>query len=63
VLPAKLREIFELNQFNSAPSQLQPVFSGFDRLQTCCRQFGPANILYIFFQVTANFFFIVMTTG
>jgi hypothetical protein len=31
-----------------APSQLLPVFSGFDRLQSCCDQFGPANILYIF---------------
>jgi hypothetical protein len=31
-------------------------------LRTCCHSFGPANILY-FFQVPANFFFIVMTTG
>jgi hypothetical protein len=54
---------FELNQLKSAPSQVLPVFfSGFDRLQTCCHSFGLANILY-FFQVPANFFFIVMTIG
>jgi hypothetical protein len=35
----------ELNQLKSAPSQLLPVFSEFDRLQTCCHSFGPANIL------------------
>jgi hypothetical protein len=29
-------ETLELNQLKSAPSQLLPVFSGFDRLQTCC---------------------------
>ena len=27
---------FELNQLKSTPSQLRPVFSGFDWLQTCC---------------------------
>ena len=32
----RVRETFELNQLKSAPSQLLPVFSGFDRLQTCC---------------------------
>jgi hypothetical protein len=31
-----VRETFELNQLKSAPSQLLPVLSGFDRLQTCC---------------------------
>ena len=41
-------ETFELNQLESAPSQLLPVFSGFNRLQTCCHSFGPANILHIF---------------
>ena len=35
--PAKIR-----------PPQLLPVFPGFDRLQTCCHSFGPANILYFF---------------
>jgi hypothetical protein len=63
---SRVWEAFELNQLISAPSQLLPVFfSGFDRLQTCCHQFGPANInIYIkFLQVPVNFFFIVMTTG
>ena len=45
---SRVRETFELNQLKSAPSQLLPVFSGFDRLQTCCHSFGPANILYFF---------------
>jgi hypothetical protein len=58
----KVWETFELNQLKSTPSQLLPVFSGFDWLQTCCNSFGPANIL-LFFQVLAKFFFIVMTTG
>ena len=44
----RIRETFELNQPKSAPSQLLPVFSGFDRLPTCCHSFGPANILYFF---------------
>jgi hypothetical protein len=59
----RVRETFELNQLKSAPSQLLPVFPGFDRLQTCYHSFGPTNILFFFFQVPANFFFIVMTTG
>ena len=33
--PRRVRETFELNQLKSVSSQL-PVFSGFDRLQTCC---------------------------
>ena len=33
---ARVRETFELNQLKSVPSQLLPVFSGFDQLQTCC---------------------------
>ena len=45
----KVRETFELNQLKSVPSQLLPVFSRFDRLQTCCHSFGPANILFFFF--------------
>jgi hypothetical protein len=45
--PVRVRETFELNHLKSAPSQL---LSGFDRLQTCCHEFGPANILYIFFK-------------
>ena len=57
----RVRETFELNQLKSAPSQRLVVFPGFDRLQTCCHWFGPANIL-CFFQVPAKFFFIVMTT-
>ena len=44
----RVGETFELNQLKSAPSQLLPVFSGFDRLQTCCHEFGPANTLYNF---------------
>jgi hypothetical protein len=43
-------ETFKLNELKSAPSQLLPVFSEFDRLQTCCHSFGPANILYYFFK-------------
>ena len=42
---SRVRETFELNQLKSAPSQLPPVFSGFDRLQTCCHSFGLADIL------------------
>ena len=33
-LQTRVRETFELNQLKSAPSQLLPVFPGFDRLQT-----------------------------
>jgi hypothetical protein len=47
-IPTKVQEIFELNQLKSAPSQLLPGFPGFDRLQTCCHSFGPANILLFF---------------
>ena len=61
-IPLSVRETFEPNQLKSASSQLLLAFSGFDQLQTCCHWFGPANILY-YFQVPANFFFIVMTTG
>jgi hypothetical protein len=32
----RVRETFELNQLKSAPSQLLPVFSEFDRFQACC---------------------------
>jgi hypothetical protein len=32
----RVPETFELNQLKSAPSQLLPVFPGFDQLQTCC---------------------------
>ena len=35
-LCCRVQETFELNQLKSAPSQLLPVFPGFDRLQTCC---------------------------
>jgi hypothetical protein len=31
-------ETFELNQLKSAPSQLLPVFPGFDRLETRVRE-------------------------
>ena len=49
-LHTRVRETFELNlvQLKSAPSQLlrlQIQVLGFDRLQTCCHSFGPANIL------------------
>ena len=33
---SRVRETFELHQLKSAPSQLLPVFSGFEWLQTCC---------------------------
>ena len=64
-------ETFELNQLKSGFSTSTVFFTGFDRLQTCCHKFGPANTytytyiyIYIYiFQVPANFFFIVMTTG
>jgi hypothetical protein len=60
----KVWETFELNQLKSAHSQVLPgFFTGFDRLQTCCHQFEPANILIILFLFQViNFFFIVMTT-
>jgi hypothetical protein len=32
---ARVQETFELNQLKSGPSQLLPVFSEFDWLQTC----------------------------
>ena len=44
----RVGETFELNQLKSAPSQLLPVFSEFDRLPTCCHSVGPVNILYFF---------------
>ena len=45
----RVRETFELNQLKCGASQLLPVFSGFDQLQTCCRSFGPANLLFFLF--------------
>jgi len=51
-LQSKVRETFELHQLKSAPSQLLPVSSRFDRLHTCCHWFNPANIL--FFSPTAG---------
>jgi hypothetical protein len=53
------RETFELNQLKSAPSQLLPVFSRFDQLQTI----NLDKSITSFFQVLANFFFIVVTIG
>ena len=44
----RVQEPFELNQLKSAPSQLLPDFSGFDRLQTCCHSYGPVNIFFNF---------------
>ena len=35
-VPNRIWETFELNQLKSAPSQLLPVFPGFDQLQSCC---------------------------
>jgi hypothetical protein len=49
-LRTRVRETFELNRLKSTPSQLLPVSSGFDRLQTCCHEFGLANILFYFFK-------------
>ena len=55
--------------FGAPPDNNPPLhnffqfLSGFHWLQTCCHSFGPANILCFFFQVWANVFFIVMTTG
>jgi hypothetical protein len=59
----KVRETFELNQLKSAPSQLLPVF--FEDLTGCKLVVIHLDwlISYTFFQVLANFFFIVMTTG
>ena len=50
----RVRETFELTWLKSTPSQLLLVFSGFYWLQTCCRSFGPANILY--FSSSAGYF-------
>ena len=36
IMGVRVRETFELDQLKSVPSQLLPVFPGFDRLQTCC---------------------------
>ena len=46
----RVGEALELNQLKSAPSQLLPFFSGFDRLQTCCHSFALANNLWFFFK-------------
>ena len=48
LISLRVRETLELNQLKSAPSQLLPVFPGFDRLQTCCHSFGLADILPFF---------------
>jgi hypothetical protein len=61
----RVRETFELNQLKSGPSsQLLPVF---DRISPVAKLVAinlDRPISYIFiFQVPANFFFIVMTTG
>ena len=58
----RVRETFELNQLKFAPSQIPPIFSRFDQLQTCCHYLDQP-ISYISFQVPTNLFFIVMTTG
>jgi hypothetical protein len=60
---SKVRETFELIQLKSAPSQLLPVF--FKDLIGCelVAIYLDRRISYYFFQVMANFFFIVMTTG
>jgi hypothetical protein len=58
----RVRETFELNQLKSAPSQHLLVFPGL----TGCKLVAvnlDRPISYTFFQVPANFFFIVMTTG
>jgi hypothetical protein len=59
----RVRETFELIQLKSAPSQLLPVF--FKDLIGCelVAIYLDRRISYYFFQVMANFFFIVMTTG
>ena len=44
----RIGETFELNQLKSAPSQLLLLFSGPDRLQTCCIHLD-RSISYIFF--------------
>ena len=48
----RVQETLELNQLKSAPSQLLPVFSRFDRLQTCCHSFGPVNIPFFLLRNT-----------
>jgi hypothetical protein len=61
-LRARVRDTFELNQLRAAPSQLLPVFLGFDRFNLIVINLD-WSISCIFFQVPAYFFFIVMTTG
>jgi hypothetical protein len=61
-LNTRVWETFELNQLNSTPSQLLPVFLD----STGCKLVTmnlDRPISYIFFQVPANFFFIVMISG
>ena len=62
-LGLRVRETFELNQRKPAPSQLLPVF--FQDL-TGCKLVAihlDRPMSYAFFQVPANFFFLVMTIG
>ena len=56
----RVRETFMLNQLKSTPSQLLPVFPGFNRLKLVTIHMD-RPISYNFFKVPANFFFIVMT--
>jgi hypothetical protein len=57
-------ETFELNQLNSAPSQLLPVFPGLIGCKLVAIDLDrPISFLFLFLQMLANFFFIVMTTG
>jgi hypothetical protein len=59
-LRCRVRETFELNQLESAPSL--PVFQDLTGCKLVAIHLDwPKS--YIFFQVPANFFFIVMTTG
>ena len=58
----RAQETFELNQLKSTASQLLPVFQDL----TGCKLVAihlEWPISYFFFQVPANFFFIVMTTS
>jgi len=61
----RVGEAFELNQLKSAPSQLLPGVFFFQDLTGCKLVANNLDwpISYFFFQVPANFFFVVMTTG
>jgi hypothetical protein len=60
---AGLRETVELNQLKSAPSQLLPVFFRIRPVANLLPFIWTGHYPIVFFEVPANFFFIVMTSG